>query len=374
LTQHTSTFSSDRPIRVGIIGASAAGWGRMAHLPALATIPGLEVSAVSTTRLDSARATAEEFGIAEAYDNPDELIGSASVDLVIVAVRVQHHYGLLQKILAAGKPVYSEWPSGSTLDQTRRLRDGFTAAGVYAATGLQARARPEIRYLRDLIRDGYLGRVLSSTLVGAAGPWGNVVDPHMAYLQDDALGGTMMTIPFGHTIDAVCTVLGEFDSLAAMTAIQQPLVRLAGTEDTVEKTTPDQLLLAGRLVDGTMVSAHYRGGPTAGTTLHWEINGTEGTVVVSAPNGNIQLSPLTLHVATAGATTLEELQVPASYVHAEASLPAPAGTVAETLLVVEHDLRHGTQLAPTFEDAVTRKEMLAAIRRAADTGTPQRLT
>lgn len=378
LTQHTSNFNPERPIRVGIIGASATGWGRMAHLPALATIPGLEVSAVSTTRLESAQATAEEFGIPEAYDNPDALIGSDSVDLVIVAVRVEHHYGLLQKILAAGKPVYSEWPSGSTLDQTRQLRDGFTTAGVYAATGLQARARPEIRYLRDLIQDGHLGRVLSSTLVGEAGPWGDEVDQSKAYLQDDALGGTMTTIPFGHTIDAVCTVLGQFDSLTAMTAIQRPLVRITDTDDTVEKTTPDQLLLSGLLVDGTMLSAHYRGantaGATAGTTLHWEINGTEGTLVVTAPDGNLQASPLTLHGATAGETELDELQVPQTYVHAEASLPAPAVTVAETLLLVEHDLRHGTRLAPTFDDAVARKEMLEAIRRAADTGTQQHLS
>jgi predicted dehydrogenase len=372
LSQHP--FNPDRAIRVGIIGASGTGWGRVAHLPAIATFPGLEVTAVSTTRLESAKATAEEFGIPEAYDNPDDLIGSDSVDLIILAVRVQYHHGLLQKILKAGKPVYSEWPSGSNLQQTRELRDGFAAAGVYAAPGLQARSRPAIRYVRDLVRDGYVGRVLSSTLVGAAAPWGDVVDPHMAYLQDDALGGTLMTIPFGHTIDAVCSVLGEFESIAAMTAIQQPLVRLDGTGETVEKTTPDQLLVSGRLMDGTMLSAHYRGGKTAGTGLHWEINGTEGTLVVTAPGGNMQLSPLTLQGATAGAGKLQELDVPASYVHADTSLPHAAGTVAETLLLVEHDLRHGTRLAPTFDEAVTRKEMFDALRRAADTGTTQRLT
>src|SRR6185312_5805850 len=157
-----SAFAPDQTIRVGIIGASGPGWGRVAHLPAIATIPGLEVTAVSTTRLESARATAEEFGIPEAYDNPDDLIGSDSVDLVILAVRVEHHYELLRKILQAGKPVYSEWPSGSNLQQTRELRDGFAAAGVYAVPGLQARSTPAIRYVRDLVRDGYVGRVLSS--------------------------------------------------------------------------------------------------------------------------------------------------------------------------------------------------------------------
>jgi hypothetical protein len=42
--------------------------------------------------------------------------------------------------------------------------------------------------------------------------------------------------------------------------------------------------------------------------------------------------------------------------------------VAEALMVAEHDLRHGTQRAPTFDDAVRRKELLEAMRRAAETG------
>jgi predicted dehydrogenase len=105
--------------------------------------------------------------------------------------------------------------------------------------------------------------VLSTALVGAAEPWGDIAYARNAYLQDDARGGTMTTIPFGHTIDGVCHVLGQFESIAAMAAIQQPVVRLEGTDETVEKTTPDQLLVSGRLAGGVMISAHYRGGRTA---------------------------------------------------------------------------------------------------------------
>ena len=100
MTQASShiTFNPDRPIRLGIIGASTEGWARTAHLPAIATIPGLEVSAVSTTRMESARETAREFGVPEAYDNAEDLIASDSVDAVILAVRVEHHFELLQQI------------------------------------------------------------------------------------------------------------------------------------------------------------------------------------------------------------------------------------------------------------------------------------
>ncbi|WP_173922458.1 Gfo/Idh/MocA family protein [Agromyces sp. Marseille-P2726] len=365
-------FAPERRIRVGVIGASGTGWGRLAHLPAIATIPGLEVTAVSTTRQESAQATAEEFGIPEAYDNADALITSDAVDLVIVAVRVEHHFEVLRSVARAGKPVYSEWPSGSNLQQTKELRDAFAAAGVHAVTGLQARSTPGMRYIRDLVRDGYVGRVLSTTLVGAGGPWGDVVDSRNAYLQDDALGGTMLTIPFGHSIDGICHVLGEFESITGMTAIQRPVVRLEGTDDAVTKTTPDQVLVSGRLANDVMISAHYRGGRTAGTSFQWEVNGTDGAIVVTAQT-SLQLSPLTIRGASAGEHKLRELDIPPTYRNADPSLSYAAATVAEALLVLEHDLRHGTRFAPTFDDAVTRKKQLEALRRAADTGVTQHL-
>ena len=367
-------FTADKPIRVGVIGASGAGWGRLAHLPALATIPGMTATAVGTTRMETARAAAEEFGVPLAFDHPDELIGSDQVDLVIVAVRVEHHRDLLGRVLRSGKPVYSEWPSGRNLAETRELRDAFAAAGQYAVPGLQARSTPTVRYLRDLIQDGAIGRPLSTTLLGQGTPWGDVVDERNIYVQDDSLGGTMLTIPFGHTLDGLCSVLGQITSIAAKTAVQRETVRVAGTDRTIRKTTPDQLLLSAELEGGVMFSAHYRGGSPGATALRWEINGTEGAILVTAPNGNLQLSGLTVHGQLRGEDAPHAITVPASYVRADATLSVPAASVAETLLLVEEDLRTGTRRAPTFDDAVRRKESFDALRRAADTGITQQLT
>ena len=51
-------------IRVGIIGASPhRGFASIAHIPALQALPGLEITAVCTTRQESADATARHFGI-----------------------------------------------------------------------------------------------------------------------------------------------------------------------------------------------------------------------------------------------------------------------------------------------------------------------
>jgi predicted dehydrogenase len=60
------------PVRIGVIGATPArGWGTAAHLPALQALEEFEVTAVSTTRLSTARATAEVFGIPLAFADDD---------------------------------------------------------------------------------------------------------------------------------------------------------------------------------------------------------------------------------------------------------------------------------------------------------------
>ncbi len=55
-------MASDK-VRLGIIGANpAVGWGPRAHLPAAAASPDVELTAVCTTREESATASARKYG------------------------------------------------------------------------------------------------------------------------------------------------------------------------------------------------------------------------------------------------------------------------------------------------------------------------
>ena len=44
--------------------------------------------------------------------------------------------------------------------------------GVRHAVGLQGQMSPAINYVKDLIADGYVGRVLTATMIGCAANWG----------------------------------------------------------------------------------------------------------------------------------------------------------------------------------------------------------
>ena len=110
-------------IRVGIIGANPnRGWAAQAHIPALKSLSDdFEITALSTSRRESADAASKLFGVPLAFDNHQDLVNSADVDVVAVTVKVPHHLELATAALDAGKAVYCEWPLGNGLDEARRL-------------------------------------------------------------------------------------------------------------------------------------------------------------------------------------------------------------------------------------------------------------
>src|SRR5205085_4238789 len=109
------------------------------------------------------------------------------IDVVTVTVKVPHHRELVSAALAAGKAVYCEWPLGRDLDDARAMAALAAQQGVRTVVGLQARQAPAIEFVEDLVRDGYVGEVLSTTMVGISVP-GDVVVKANAYMLDKASG------------------------------------------------------------------------------------------------------------------------------------------------------------------------------------------
>ena len=360
-------------IGVGVIGvAPGRSWAALAHIPALKALPAFEVRALSTTRMESAKAAAEEFGVPQAFDSAEALVNAPGVDLVAVTVKVPHHRELVLAALNAGKHVYCEWPLGNGLAEAEQLAALAKAKGVHAVVGLQARCAPEMAYVRDLVADGYVGKVLSTTLVGSGMNWGSMIDQPNAYTADKANGATMLSIPFGHTIDAVCQALGEFVDVDAILANRRTSFKLVPDNVEMPMTAHDQVLVQGTLAGGTTVSVHYRGGVMRGTNLLWEINGTEGDLQVTSMGGHAQMFPLTLSGSHGDALGLSEMDVPESYLWTP-ELPMFAQNVAQVYALMADDIAHDTHKAPTFEDAVRRHRLLDAIERAAETGQRQTL-
>jgi predicted dehydrogenase len=358
--------------RVGIVGLQAGrSWAARAHIPALRALPeSYEIVGVANTSLASAEKAAAATGLPRAFADVAALVAAPEVDIVAVTMKVPHHLEIVKAAIKAGKHVFCEWPLGNGLAEAEELAALARAKGVLGVVGTQACVAPEIEYLKQLIADGFVGDVLSTTLVARSGGWdGSITEKKIsAYLLDRANGATMLTIPVGHTLAALRTVLGEVAQVSAVLATRRTTALVADTGETLPMSAPDQVLVSGLLARGAPVSIHYRSGmPRDGDGLFWEINGTEGDIRVSGPLGHTQMVQLSLKGARGAEKTFRPLEVPASYRSGWPEDVVP-GNVARLYARMARDLREGTRTAPRFEDAVALHRVIAAIEKAAESG------
>jgi predicted dehydrogenase len=356
---------------VGIIGVNPAwGWAATAHIPALRALPNYEIRALGATSEEAARAAGEAFGVAAVFSDHEQLVSQPDVDLIAVTVKVPHHRELVSAALAAGKAVYCEWPLGRDLDDARAMAALAAEQGVRTAVGLQARQAPAIEFVRELLRDGYVGEVLSTTMVGTSIPGDVVVRPN-AYMLDRTSGANVLTVAVGHCLDTLTYVLGEFADLSAVSDLRRPLITIEGTGEQITKTAPDQIAVIGTLTSGATASVHVREAVAGGTGFLWEINGSEGTLRITADAAYPEIYPLTVAGAR-GRKELAELAVPAALTEKWPSLTslggAPADNVGRAYAAFAADIERGTHTVPDFADAVRRHELIAAIERSAASG------
>jgi predicted dehydrogenase len=358
-------------LRVGIIGVNPArGWAATAHIPALRALSNYEIRALSARSTESARAAGEAFGVNEVFSDHEQLVTQRDVDLVVVTVKVPHHRELVSAALGAGKAVYCEWPLGRDLDDARAMAALAAEQGVRTVVGLQARQAPAIEFVRDLLRDGYVGEVLSTTMIGTSVPGDVVVKPN-AYMLDRTNGADVLTVAVGHCLDTLTYVLGEFADLSALSDLRRPLITIEGTGEPVTKTAPDQIAVIGTLTSGATAGLHVREAVAGGTGFLWEINGTDGTLRITADAAYPEIHPLTVAGAH-GRNEPAELVIPVALTQKWPELISleglPAYNVGRAYAAFAADMDNGTRTVPDFADAVRRHELIAAIEGSAASG------
>src|SRR6266436_8186699 len=226
----TSALST---LGVGIVGVSPVrGWAATAHIPALRALPNYEIRALSAHNAESARAAGEVFEVSAVFSEHEQLVTRPDIDVVAVTVKVPHHRALVSAALAAGKAVYCEWPLGRDLDDARAMAALAAKQGVRTVVGLQGRQAPAIEFVQDLLSDGYVGEVLSTTMVGLSIP-GDVVGQPNAYMLDKTNGANVLTIAVGHSLDTLNYVLGEFADLSAVADLRRPLITVEETGEQI---------------------------------------------------------------------------------------------------------------------------------------------
>lgn len=350
---------TNEKIGVGIIGAGE-GWAKAAHLPALAALPSYRVVAVSTTRQESADATARQFGVPHAFGRHAPLLALPDVELVVVSVRAPRHAALVREAIAAGKHVLCEWPVGTTLAETTELAALAKSRGVHAVAGLQRRFAPAMQKLRTLVAEGYLGTLRSVHVQVALPILGARRPASSAFTADLANGTNALHTVTAHMLDPILAAIGQPASFSALVARQLETTTLEETGEVIPVTVPDQIAVIGTLAGGAVLSVRVECAKRNGVALSWTLTGTEGDLEIGAD--------LSLRGARGDGQPFAP--IPAEPWLPKGDLSSDAHEVAHLYLGIAKGLRTPAldPLVATFDDAVRLRQMLEAFIASSTTG------
>jgi predicted dehydrogenase len=348
---------ADKRIRVGFIGAG--GWARYGHMPALQLLEEFEITAVAARRRESAQGAADQFGITAVYDDPQAVIDDPNVDLVVVMPPTSERIRYVKAVIAAGKDVYSEWPLTTTTAESRELLNMAEEKGVRHVIGLQRRLGPSARYARDLVQQGYVGRIRAARISVGTDAFQPVMSEAFSWTFDVASFTNVLSIYAGHHLDTLFQIVGPPAKLTAITETQFDYITVEETGEKVPNHNPNEVMVIGTLDGGGLFSAQLEGGQAHPTGIQIDVTGNDGVLRITNAHAFQNPDDNTVEGVTGDSTELAELSVPDKYRNIPHSdLDESTLDVAHLYAAYARDRQSGTSEAPTFKDAVRQHELI----------------
>lgn len=204
-TPDTRGKPSARRLRLGFLGVGWIGRHRMEALLATGRVKAVGVADPS----DECRAAALALAPgAEAASDLDDLLG-LDLDGVVIATPSALHAEQAIRALEAGISVFCQKPLGRTAAETAAVVEAARRADRLLAVDLSYRFTEGMQQIRNLVRDGSLGRIFACDLV-----FHNAYGPDKAWFYDPALSGGGCVMDLGvHLVDLALWTL-DFPSVA----------------------------------------------------------------------------------------------------------------------------------------------------------------
>jgi predicted dehydrogenase len=222
---------------------------------------------VAVMRRDQARAEdyARRHGVPRVHATADALIDDPDVQAVYIATPPSSHLELALRVAAAGKPCLVEKPMAMNHAECMRMVDVFRDRGLPLWVAFYRRALPRFLKVRDLLRDGAIGRP-TSVHVSIKEPLADDIK-RKDWRFDPALGGGLLLDLGSHCVDLLDFFLGPATDVRGFSE------NMAGAY-----ATADLANMVARFADGTLATAiwNFNADEKADAL---EIVGTEGRLL-----------------------------------------------------------------------------------------------
>ena len=276
-------------MNVGIIGASFA---RAAYLPALRHVPGAEVVALASARMERARAAANEFAVPHAYDDWEAMLRSHAFDLVCIATPTVLHAPQTLAAIEAGAHVLCEKPTAMDAREAAHMLAAAEAAGRVHMIDHELRFNPNRMRITELIATGALGEIRHVNISNIGTTWANPASrPRGDWWSLAEMGGGRLGANGSHQVDLLRWWLGEvaWVSGAAPTMVPDRIDPATGESWTA--TADDVAYFSLGMESGVVAQVFMSGVAAHGMGNETRIFGSEGTVTLSNDDERLLFAP-----------------------------------------------------------------------------------
>lgn len=210
------------------------------------------LSHVCTSRLESARAGAAAIGAPHAVTDFREVTENPEIDIVHICTPNHLHKEALLSAMAHGKHIYCDKPLTATLPEAEEIAQALPAYRGTAQMTLQNRFFPATMRAKQLIDEGFLGKVLEFRCcylhAGSSDP-----DAPLKWKLSAEAGGGVIADLASHVLDLMHFLLGDYRSILACTTTAYP-ERPApdGSGRKVPVVAEDCVMLLARLANGAL--------------------------------------------------------------------------------------------------------------------------
>jgi predicted dehydrogenase len=195
-------------VHVGMIGCGGIAMGK--HLPALAKIPEVRITAFFDISQDRANDAKNQYGTPEAkiYDNVDELLRDPDVHVVHVCTPNDTHAEISIAALEHGKHVLCEKPMAKTAADALKMLETAERTGRKLSIAYQNRFRRDSLWMNEAARNDEFGEIYLAKAHAvrrrAVPTWGVFLD------QEKQGGGPLIDIGT-HALDLALWMMNNYE-------------------------------------------------------------------------------------------------------------------------------------------------------------------
>ena len=249
-------------MQFGLIGAGCIGQLRSKALIKVRGAKLIGVADVDHRRAAEVAATVD----AKVFASSADLLACDEIGAVIISTPPQFHEETVLAALGAGKHVLCEKPLSNSLDACRRMVEAARTSGKILTTGFNHRYFPAIRFLKQSVDDGMIGKL--DHVRAFAGHEG-LSQFRAPWEYDKAVigGGALLDVGI-HLIDLTAYILGDVREVFGIAT--NKIWNLPGSEDNGFAIL--------RSTNGTVATLHATWSEWKGYRFYVEAYGDKGMV------------------------------------------------------------------------------------------------